>query len=331
MSEPVLRQLTLKRFRSLPAEVVEFDNPTFLVGKNGSGKSNFTDAFAFLAEAMASPLQVVLARRGGFSKVGNRSSARGRPSNLGLAVLLQNPDDDTTAARYSFELRPLKSYGFNVVREQCIVDRVDGSRSWFDRRATSAGWRSNVSSLVPVMEPNALALPLVGGDTRFQSVLRFLSDMQICQIEPAALRDPQNPDEGIRLHPDGSNAASVLREIERAAPEDWKRILELLESIVPRTVDVQPKKHGIKADIGVRPGLGIERTGEIRSLQYVRWHAPRVGAAGGSLPTPSPLAPRHRRTGSHNPSRGAGISPGRAASRQAFHAGRGDDAQSGHS
>ncbi len=258
MSEPVLRQLTLKRFRSLPAEVVEFDNPTFLVGQNGSGKSNFADAFAFIAEAMASPLQAVLARRGGFSAVGNRSSARGRPSNLGLAVLMQNLDDDTTEARYAFELSPLKTYGFEVVREQCIVDRVDGSRSWFDRRATSAGWRSNVSSLVPVMEPNALALPLVGGDTRFQSVLRFLSDMQICQIEPAALRDPQNPDEGIRLHPDGSNAASVLREIERAAPEDWKRILELLESIVPRTVDVQPKKHGIKLTLEFAQDWGLK-------------------------------------------------------------------------
>ena len=246
MSDPVLRQLTLKRFRSLPAEVVELDNPTFLVGKNGSGKSNFADAFAFLAEAMASPLQAVLARRGGFSKVVNRSSARGRPSNLGLAVLLQNPDDDTIEARYSFELRPLKSYGFNVVREQCIVDRTDGSRCWFDRNGSSSGWKSNVDSFDPVMEPNALALPLVGGDTRFQSVLRFLSNMQVCQIEPAALRDPQNPDEGVRLRPDGSNAASVLREIERAAPRQWGLILELLESIVPRTIGVQPKKHGNK-------------------------------------------------------------------------------------
>ena len=246
MSKPFLRELKLKRFRSFPAEIVSFDNPTFLVGQNGSGKSNFADALKFLAEAMASPLQAVVAQRGGFSKVGNRSSARGRPSNLGLAVVLQNPDDDTKEATYAFELRPLKGYGFNVVREQCIVDKIDGSRSWFDRRATSDGWQSNVSSLVPEMEPNALALPLVGGDSRFQSVLRFLSDMQICHIEPAALRDPQNPDEGVRLRSDGSNAASVLREIEREAPEDWKRILELLESIVPRTVDVQPKKHGIK-------------------------------------------------------------------------------------
>lgn len=45
MAEPILRQLILHRFRSLRLEQVEFDNPTFLVGQNGSGKSNFADAF----------------------------------------------------------------------------------------------------------------------------------------------------------------------------------------------------------------------------------------------------------------------------------------------
>ena len=246
MSKPILRKLILKRFRSLPAEVVEFDNPTFLVGQNGSGKSNFADAFAFLADAMASPLQAVLARRGGFFTIGNRSSARGRSANLGFAVFLQQPDLDTAEARYGFELSPLGQYGFEVVREQCIVHRTDGSCSWFDRSATATPWRSNVSSIDPVLEPNALALPLVGGDARFQSVLRFLSRMQICRIEPAALRDLQDPDEGVWLRPDGGNAASVLREIHRAAPNDWRKILGLLENIVPSTVDVRPKKHGNK-------------------------------------------------------------------------------------
>ena len=64
--EPILRSLILKRFRSIPAETVPFGNPTFLVGQNGSGKSNFVDAFAFLAEAMASPLQAVFDRPGAF-------------------------------------------------------------------------------------------------------------------------------------------------------------------------------------------------------------------------------------------------------------------------
>ena len=246
MSEPILRTLILKRFRSLPAEVVEFDNPTFLVGQNGSGKSNFADAFAFLAEAMASPLQAVLARRGGFHSVGNRRSVYGQPSNLGLAVLLLRPDEQTVEARYGFELRPLGEYGFEVLREQCIVRRTDRTRSWFDRSGPDSEWRSNVDSLDPVLESNALALPLVGGDTRFQSVLRFLSRMQTCRIEPATLREMQDPDEGVRLQPDGRNAASVLREIKSSAPDDWRTILELLENIVPRTVDVQPKRHGSK-------------------------------------------------------------------------------------
>ena len=250
MADPILRRLILYRFRSFPSEQVEFDNPTFIVGQNGSGKSNFADAFAFLAEAMASPLQAVLEHRGGLATVGHRSSARGRPSNLGIAVVLDNIDDHTTQARYAFELRALREYGFEVVREQCVVQRSDGSWDWFDRstssRSSSISWESTANSLEPVMEPSALALPLVGGDERFQAVARFLSEMRVYRIEPVVLREMQDPDSGVRLRSDGSNAASVLREIQRKSPDDWKRILELLESIVPGTVGVRPKKHGNK-------------------------------------------------------------------------------------
>ena len=250
MAEPVLSRLVLQRFRSLPAEQVEFDNPTFLVGQNGSGKSNFADAFAFLAEAMASPLQAVLEHRGGFSAVGHRSSARGRPSNLGLTVVLKNLDSDTIQARYGFELRPLRGYGFEVVREQCAVWRTDGKGDWFDRSTSPKNprfsWASTANSLEPVMEPDALALPLVGGDSRFQAVSRFLSEMCVYRIEPVVLREMQDPDGGVRLRSDGSNAASVMREIQRGSPEAWERILELLETIVPGTVGVRPKKHGNK-------------------------------------------------------------------------------------
>ena len=96
------------------------------------------------------------------------------------------------------------------------------------------------------MEPNALALPLVGGDARFQAVARFLSAMRVYRIEPVVLREMQDPDSGVRLRSDGSNAASVLREIQRSSPDTWKQILELLESIVPGTVGVRHKRHGNK-------------------------------------------------------------------------------------
>ena len=247
MANPILRRLVLKNFRSLAQEQVEFDNPTFLVGHNGSGKSNFADAFAFLAEAMTSPLQAVLDRRAGIATVGTvrrRRTTEGRPGRLGLRVELEGLDKKTRMASYAFELNALDNYGFEVRREQCVVIRRDGFRSWFDR--SPGKFRSNASSLEPFLETNALALPLVGGNVRFRAVLQFLAEMQVYRIEPAALREMQDPEGGVRLRSNGGNAASVLREIQRKSPDAWERILDLLESIVPGTVGVQPKKHGNK-------------------------------------------------------------------------------------
>ena len=269
MKDPILSRLVLKRFRSFPEEQVEFDNPTFLVGQNGSGKSNFADAFGFLAEAMASPLQAVLEHRGGLSAVAYRSSGRGRPSNLGLAVELDNLDDNTPQARYAFQLRALEDYGFEVVRERCSIQRSDGSRDSFDRlkfsSRSSITWKSTVKALDPVVESNSLALPLVGGDARFQAVARFLSEMRVYRIEPVVLREMQEPDSGIRLRSDGSNAASVLREIQRSSPDAWKQILRLLESIVPGIVGVRPKRHGNK--------LTLEFTQDWANSKQVKFEA----------------------------------------------------------
>lgn len=57
-----LSHLTLSNFRSVAEQSVELDNPTYLVGQNGAGKSNVVDAISFIAEAMSSPLSAVLGR-----------------------------------------------------------------------------------------------------------------------------------------------------------------------------------------------------------------------------------------------------------------------------
>ncbi len=248
--EPILRSLTLKRFRSIPAEEVTFANPTFLVGQNGSGKSNFVDVFSFLAEAMVSPLQAVFDRRGGISTVRNRTSGTSYPPNLGLSVSLKKLNGQIRTARYAFEIAALKNYGFEVVREQCVVERPDGRRDWFDRSKKSGQrFRSSQGKLDPAVERNALVLPLVGGDARFNAVFRFLSSMRVYSIEPSKLREMQEPDSGSSLRSDGSNAASVLEEIRRQSRPNWERVCELLETVVPKTTKVEAKKHGNKLSL----------------------------------------------------------------------------------
>lgn len=244
MKSPPIKKMLLKRFRSFPTATLGFDNPLFIVGRNGSGKSNLADAFSFVSEAMSSPLQAVFDRRGGIAAVRNRSSVKSAPPNLGLAFEF-GPINGIEAGRFAFEVKALPNYGYRIVHEQCLVRKKDGGRWWFDR---TDKWRSNVEGLTPALEPSALALPLVGGDERFAAILKVLGAMRVYSIEPSKLREMQDPDSGVTLRPDGSNAASVLQELLRGegAAANKAEINRILESIVPATRSVFPKKHGNK-------------------------------------------------------------------------------------
>ncbi|MBI5724395.1 MAG: AAA family ATPase [Planctomycetes bacterium] len=245
MIEPVIKKLILKRFRSFPQAQADFDNPTFFVGHNGSGKSNLSDAFSFLAESMSSPLQAVFDRRGGITSVRNRTAARGAPTNLGLGVEFGPLNGLIDGGRFAFEVKAIPTYGFEVVREQCLV-RFKKGRFWFDR---TKKFRTNVEGLKPSLDAASLCLPVVGGDDRFAPVLRMLAAMRVYSIQPQRLREMQDPDSGTALRPDGSNAASVLQELSRLDSKAVEDASELLKNIVPGTEKFRPKKHGNKLSI----------------------------------------------------------------------------------
>ena len=240
--EPVIRQIIVKRFRSIPSERILLDNPTVFVGRNGSGKSNLISVFSFLAEAMAAPLQAVFDKAGGISTVRNRSSVRSAPPILGLRVDFGRLNGKTTSGFYAFEVKALPNYGFSVVREQCLVRGVKGTVSWFDRRGTV--FKSNLGGVTPSLDPASLSLPLVGGEATFAPVVRTLAAMRVYSIEPGKLREMQEPDSGANLKSDGSNTTSVLREIERQSTDDFEQISEFLATIVPNTKRVSVKQHG---------------------------------------------------------------------------------------
>lgn len=144
-----------------------------------------------------------------------------------------------------------------------MIDHDTGGRDWFDRRGKK--FESSGGKLDPALEASALVLPIVGGDARFNAVLRCLAGMRVYAIEPAKLREMQDPDSGTSLRSDGSNTTSVLQEIERQSPDDLTRICELLETIVPKTNKVQAKKHGNK--------LSLEFTQEWTGAKKMKFEA----------------------------------------------------------
>jgi predicted ATPase len=258
MKSPPITRIIIKRFRSFPAATLAFDNPLFVVGRNGSGKSNLSDVFSFVSEAMSSPLQAVFDRRGGIGSVRNRSSGQQSfPPNLGLAFEFGGANG-VDGGRFAFEVKALPNYGYRIVREQCLVRKKEGARWWFDR---TDKWKSNVEGITPALEPSALALPLVGGDERFAPIFKVLGSMRAYSIEPSKLREMQDPDSGIALKPDGSNAASVLQELLRGEGADGARaeINRILESIVPATKAVSPKKQGNKLSMSFSQEWGVKK------------------------------------------------------------------------
>ena len=244
MSIPMLQRLQLENYRSFRSESVDLENPTFLVGQNGAGKSNFVDAIAFLSEAMASPLGAVCRRRGGFERVVHRRG-KTRFGTIGFHLNFQDLDDVTRHATYDLIVRGRRDYQLEILRERCTVIEYDGSKTTFNRQASRSGehrvrWSGDVSE--PKLTPSTLALTLVG-DSRFSPVFDFLANMRTYCIDPLMLQFAHEQYGDMELDKDGGNAARVLRQMEKKSPEDWDEICQLLASAVPGFAEVQARRR----------------------------------------------------------------------------------------
>jgi predicted ATPase len=266
-------QLTIKRFHSVAAAHIDFNNPTFFVGCNGSGKSNLADAFSFISEIATIPLQGAFDKRGGIHTVATRvpqtfatfaeRTRRGRHETLGLAISFIKDGGDQTdvfrSARYAFEVRPLSRFEFEVEREQALV-QTETKVHYFDRKGAKVD--SNVEWMRAVANwgnTTALLLPLVGTTVPFYYVADLLKRMCVYAIEPAKLRGPQDPETGAVLRVDGSNATSVLSELKRRNPYTVNRLEELLASVTPSIRGVRVVRQGKQYALKFSQGWGPDK------------------------------------------------------------------------
>ena len=122
-----------------------------------------------------------------------------------------------------------------------------------------------MEGFAPAIDPQGLVLPLVGGYLGFRTLTTAITGMRVYSLEPSKLRDFQEPDSGTILHRNGSNVASVLKEIEHRSSDDMLRIRELLAAVVPHTDSVTTVSHGNR--------LGLEFTQAWRDDRSVRFEA----------------------------------------------------------
>lgn len=234
--EPFIQKLTLRNFRSIRNETVTFANPLFLVGRNGSGKSNFLRSLAFLSDCMTLPLQAA------FSKNGNLWNSHGSSSFYTPAIEVRLDFQQTESRGYgghyqfSIELSTLGSP--EVVREQCFVPSKNGEALWFSRTRTY--FQTNVPGINPAVNAQSLTLPIVAGSAEFSPLLNALSSMRVYTINPNALSQVQEGTGTSYLVGDGSNSVSILLNLARQDAGAIERVRQLLSPIVSGITTIEP-------------------------------------------------------------------------------------------
>ena len=214
-------RVRLRNYRSIAGCDVQLEPFTILVGPNGSGKSNFLDALRLTAEGLRGSLDHAMRERSGVAEV--RRKSHGHPNHFAVRLDFQL---DGSPGYFGFEVAARSGGSYQIQHEEC---------AWGGARyAVEAGKLTRPPGPVsPPVVPDRLYLVNAAGLPEFRPVFDALSTMGFYNISPAKIRELQAPDQGDLLDREGSNLASVLDRLGKAAPDIKQRIEEYLGRVVP--------------------------------------------------------------------------------------------------
>jgi predicted ATPase len=238
LSAPVfIRRVVLRNYRSIGSCNVELGPLTYLVGANGSGKSNFLDALHLVSDALTGSLENALNTRGGLSEVRRRSN--GHPTHFGIRLEFMLPSG--TVGHYAFEVGARQEFGNEVQTEECSLGGV-GKGPFF--KIERGILKKTSETTFPALTPDRLALVSLSGLAAFRPVFDALTAMGFYNLNPKLMREMQNPQDGRLLKSAGENIASVIGHLERVAPDAMRIIEEYLQTVAPMVQGVERKKIG---------------------------------------------------------------------------------------
>ena len=251
---PCIRQAIIRNYKSIAQAAVDLEPFTAFVGPNGSGKSNFIDSLSFVQECLSESIELAFKNRGGISAVRRRSA--GHPTHIGVQLVIHL--DDATKADYAFQIAAEPTERFRVARERCIVSQfMKGERTYEIRNGR---FTTEIPGIRPKVSPDRLALFAASATDEFRPVYDFLTSMRFYSVLPLRLRELQDPDLGVFLKRDGSNAAAVLKNLvgEPNGQDRYNRLCRLLAKVVEGVTKVEYRSVGSKETLQFKQGVGLK-------------------------------------------------------------------------
>ena len=243
-----ITRVVLKNYKSIAACDVRLQPLTFLVGRNGAGKSNFLDALRFLTDALNSSLDHAVRDRGGINDVRRRS--RGHPNHFGIRLEFALPEGFT--GHYAFQIKTRSPGGYEVQTEECRIQNKLCLTSEEYFRVESGTVTDTSVEVAPAAATDRLYLVNASGLPEFRPVYDAFSRMGFYNLNPDKIRDLQDPNPGDALLRDGSNLTSVFKQLSPTVKQD---IEEYLAIIVPSVRGVEIEKFGGKETLAFRQNV----------------------------------------------------------------------------
>ncbi len=234
-----ITRVTLRNYKSIASCEVGLRPLMFLVGPNGAGKSNFLDSLRFVADALNLSLDHAIRDRGGINDVHHRSG--GRPKHFSIRLDFTLSEGST--GHYAFRIGDFSRGRYKVQTEECVLRSTQQPTQedyFYVKNGTVA--KTNVE-VAPAAAKDRLYLVNASGLREFRPVYEAFSRMGFYSLNLDKIKDLQAPDPGDLLTRDGSNLASVFKQL---SPSVKGRIKEYLAAIVPSVDKIEARKYGPK-------------------------------------------------------------------------------------
>ena len=254
-----ITRVAIENYKSIARCDVSLGSLTYLVGRNGAGKSNFLDAFHFVADALRIGLDAAVRSRGSVDDLRYRDAEP--DATIGLRFDLSLPAG--TRGQYTLRLAQGQRGGFAIAEERCTVEYPAGGHpaTGFHIRDGQLLRQVNGSREVPTDRLYLATAPL----PHERSVYDVLANMAFYQPVAAQMRSPRAHEAGELLLPDGSNVASVTLRLAEQQPEVLVRITEYLHAVLPTLQLVRAVRVG-----GYDALEFYQQRGDFDPLQFYR-------------------------------------------------------------
>lgn len=222
-----IEEIRIQNFWAIENARLTLSDLTFLVGRNGAGKSSILDAVEFVREAITDSLPNALSRRDGFEGVHRKGAGSDDP--LGLSIVMRTEIGGRSVRMlYGFQLAARGTHIREALRVAPFTDMG------FSRDGDSFITETKINPSVP---KSRLVLPLVVSDQLWEIAFDTLAQMRAYEIAPHAIANPVPIQSSTNLDRSGANAGDVLEEVE-LRPEAREAVIESLKAVVPGLVRV---------------------------------------------------------------------------------------------